>query len=225
MKEFSGFGISPSILSADFASLGDDIKSVEEGGAVCVHVDVMDGHFVPNITIGPPVVKSIKNVTDLPLDVHLMIENPDNYICDFVEAGADLIAVHVEASRHLHRTLSLIKDGGVFAGVALNPSTKVDSISEIATLLDFVVIMSVNPGFGGQKFIPESLDKVLKMRTFLDRKGLKNVFIEVDGGVNAENIKILSDAGASLFVAGSSVYGKPDSAEAVRSLLEAVKGH
>ncbi len=222
MNNFKGFGISPSILSADFANLSRDIKAAEEGGAVCIHVDVMDGHFVPNLTIGAPVVRSIRKTSAVPLDVHLMIENPEQYIRDFADAGSNLIAVHTEASPHLNRTLSTIRECGALAGAALNPSTPLVILEEIVPYIDFVLIMSVNPGFSGQKFIPESIAKVEKTRSLLDSKRANKVFIEVDGGVDMTNIRKLKRAGASLFVAGSAVYGNADPSSAVRNLLSEI---
>lgn len=209
--------IAPSILSANFSKLGEEIIDVEKGGADIIHVDVMDGHFVPNITIGPLVVNSIRPITKLPLDCHLMIENPDNYIEAFAKAGADYITVHVEACRHLHRTIQLIKSFGVKPGVVLNPATPVSLIEHVLEDIDMVLLMSVNPGFGGQKFIPSVLSKIKQLREMIDQKGL-NVEIEVDGGVNEETAKLCSDAGATVLVAGSSVYGFEDRAAAIAKL-------
>ena len=201
--------IAPSILSADFSKLGDEIKSVEEAGADWIHVDVMDGHFVPNITIGPLVVEAARRVTSLPIDVHLMIENPDRYIKDFAKAGADLISVQVEACVHLNRTIQMIKESGLRAGAVLNPSTPLSSIEWIIEQVDFIMIMSVNPGFGGQNFIPNSLDKVGALRKMIRDRGLATL-IEIDGGVNEKTIKNLSDAGVDVFVAGSAIFKSPD---------------
>ena len=201
--------IAPSILSADFSKLGDEIKAVESAGADWIHVDVMDGHFVPNITIGPLVVEAARKATSLPLDVHLMIENPERYIPDFVKAGADLIAVQVEACVHLNRTIQMIKEFDVRAGAVLNPSTPLTSLEWIFDDIDFVMIMSVNPGFGGQKFIPYSLDKIRELRKIIEKRG-RNILIEVDGGVKENNIKSISDAGADVFVAGSAIFNSPD---------------
>ena len=201
--------IAPSILSADFSKLGDEIKSVEEAGADWIHVDVMDGHFVPNITIGPLVVDAARRVTSLPIDVHLMIENPDSYIKDFAKAGADLISVQVEACVHLNRTIQMIKESGLRAGAVLNPSTPLSSIEWIMEDVDFIMIMSVNPGFGGQDFIPNSLDKVGALRRMIRDRGLATL-IEIDGGVNEKTIKNLSDAGVDVFVAGSAIFKSPD---------------
>ena len=201
--------IAPSILSADFARLGEEIRAIETGGADYVHVDVMDGHFVPNITIGPLVVAAARQVTEMPLDVHLMIENPDQYIPDFAKAGADIITVHYEAVPHLHRTVQLIRSLGKKAGVSLNPATPVSSLDVILDDLDLVLLMSVNPGFGGQDFIPSCLPKIAALRKEIDRRGL-NVELEVDGGVKPANIASIAAAGAEVFVAGSAVFGTPD---------------
>lgn len=210
--------VAPSILSADFSKLGEDIRSVEEMGADLIHVDVMDGHFVPNITIGPLVVEAIKPHTKLPLDVHLMIENPDLYIPNFVKAGADIISVHVEATRHLHRSLQLIRSLGAKASVALNPHTPVSMIDHVLTELDMVLLMTVNPGFGGQKFIPNVLTKISEVRRKLDAMDLHHVEIEVDGGVNAETSRLVREAGANVLVAGNAVYNAPDRGEAIRQI-------
>lgn len=216
--------IAPSILSADFARLGEEVAAIEEAGADWVHVDVMDGHFVPNLTIGPPVARAVHRVTELPLDVHLMIEDPDAYLEDFAEAGAHVITVHQEVCRHLHRTVHRIRELGVGAGVALNPATPVETLSEIAPELDLVLIMSVNPGFGGQSFIPRSLEKVAGARALLDRVGSR-AELEVDGGVDGGNAGALRDAGATVLVAGSAVYGHRDGpAGGIRALREAVGG-
>jgi ribulose-phosphate 3-epimerase len=197
--------LAPSILSANFANLESDIKSVEVAGANVLHVDVMDGRFVPNITIGPCVVESIREITNLPLDVHLMIVEPEKYIKDFAKAGADWISVHWEACTHLHRTVSMIKELGKKAGVVINPATPVSFLEEILPFADFVLIMSVNPGFGGQSFIKTSLEKIKKLRETIERKGLK-IPIEVDGGVKTDNVKEIVDAGANIIVAGSAVF-------------------
>lgn len=209
--------IAPSILSADFSKLGDEIKDVEKGGADYIHVDVMDGHFVPNITIGPLIVESIRPVTKLPLDVHLMIENPDQYIEAFAKAGADYITVHVEACRHLHRTIQLIKSFGVKPGVVLNPATPVQMIEYIIEDLDMVLLMSVNPGFGGQKFIPSVLTKIKQVKELVDQKEL-TVEIEVDGGINKETAPLCIQAGATVLVAGSAVYGQNDRQKAIAEI-------
>jgi ribulose-phosphate 3-epimerase len=206
--------IAPSILSADFSKLGEEILAVEKAGADYIHVDVMDGHFVPNITIGPLIVESIRPITKLPLDVHLMIENPDQYIEAFAKAGADYITVHVEACRHLHRTIQNIKSFGVKAGVVLNPATPVESIQHIIGEVDMVLLMTVNPGFGGQKFIPEVLPKIKKVKELAESKGL-TIEIEVDGGVNPETAKQCIEAGATVLVAGSAIYNQEDYHEAI----------
>lgn len=210
--------LSPSILSSDFGRLGEDIRVVDEAGAEYIHIDVMDGMFVPSITIGMPVVKSIRKYTDKVLDVHLMIEDPDRYIVEFAEAGADIITVHAEACKHLDRTVELIKAQSVMAAVALNPATSLDTIEYILPKLDMVLIMSVNPGFGGQKFIPYSLDKIRNLKSMIDEKGL-NVDIEVDGGVNLMNVSDIIDAGANIIVAGSAVFNG-DAAANVRAFID-----
>ncbi|WP_053362121.1 ribulose-phosphate 3-epimerase [Bacillus sp. FJAT-27251] len=209
--------IAPSILSADFARLGEEIRDVEQGGADYIHVDVMDGHFVPNITIGPLIVDAIRPVTKLPLDVHLMIENPDQYIEAFAKAGADYITVHVEACRHLHRTLQHIKSFGVKAGVVLNPATPVESIQHVIEDVDMVLLMSVNPGFGGQKFIPAVLPKIRQVKDMAASRN-PGLEIEIDGGVNGETAKQCIEAGASVLVAGSAVYNAKDRAQAIAAL-------
>lgn len=212
--------IAPSILAANFAALGDEIAAAERGGADLIHVDVMDGHFVPNLTLGPPVVRSLKKVAKVPLDVHLMIEEPDRFIEDFIKAGAAMISVHVEVLPHLHRTIQLIKSLGARAGVAINPSTPVVALDEIAPDLDHVLVMSVNPGFGGQTFIPRSESKIQAIRALLDRHG-NAAPIEVDGGVDLHNAARIVAAGASILVAGNSIFGTPDAAKATRELREA----
>jgi ribulose-phosphate 3-epimerase len=209
--------IAPSILSANFASLGEEIRDVEQGGADYIHVDVMDGHFVPNITIGPLIVEAIRPVTKLPLDVHLMIEQPDRYIPAFAKAGADYLSVHVEACPHLHRTIHLIKEHGVKAGVVLNPHTPVEMIQHIIEDVDLVLLMTVNPGFGGQKFIPSVLPKIRQVAQYVKERNL-SVEIEVDGGINAETARLCVEAGANVLVAGSAIYNKQDRAAAIRAL-------
>lgn len=209
--------IAPSILSADFSRIGDEVRDVAAAGADYIHVDVMDGHFVPNITIGPLVVEALRKVTDLTLDVHLMIAHPDRYIPDFAAAGADIIVVHAEATNHLNRTVQLIKSLGKRAGVALNPATPLHFLDYILEDLDLVLLMTVNPGFGGQSFIDACLPKIHALRGMLDKRGLETE-LEVDGGVKADNIDRISHAGADVFVAGSAVFGNPDYASAIAEL-------
>ena len=212
--------IAPSILSANFSCLGDQIQAVERGGAGILHVDVMDGHFVPNITVGLPVVKSLAQFTRLPIDTHLMISDPGTYAVQFVEAGAQMVSVHVEADAHLHRTVMAIKAAGAQAGVVLNPSTPAGAVEEALQFVDYVLVMSVNPGFGGQQFIPQALDKVRRLRQMIVERQL-NVRIEIDGGVDRSNIEKVVAAGAEIIVAGSAIFGKPDAEAAVRELREA----
>ena len=209
----------PSILSADFARLGEQVAAAERGGCTVIHVDVMDGHFVPNITIGPPVVKSLRKATKLPLDCHLMIENPNEYIPAFADAGADWVSVHYEACPHLHRSLELIMKHGMKAGVVLNPATRVDVITEVLPMVDHVLIMSVNPGFGGQEFIPFSLGKIRKLAEIREELGLA-FRIEVDGGVAHDTIAQVVQAGAELLVAGNAVFGAGEPERDARALLE-----
>ncbi|MDD2318642.1 MAG: ribulose-phosphate 3-epimerase [Geobacteraceae bacterium] len=209
--------IAPSILSADFSRLGEEIRAVEAGGADYIHVDVMDGHFVPNITIGPLVVEAARKVTNLPLDVHLMIENPELYIPDFAKAGADIIVIHAEATVHLHRALQLIKSFGKKAGVSLNPATSLSTLEYVLGDLDLVLLMTVNPGFGGQSFIDACIPKIQSLRGMLDRLGLETE-LEVDGGVKIDNIDRISHAGADVFVAGSAVFGSRDYAATIAEL-------
>jgi ribulose-phosphate 3-epimerase len=213
--------VAPSILSADFSRLGEEIKAVEAAGADLIHIDVMDGHFVPNITIGPLIVQACRKATKLPLDVHLMIENPELYIADFAKAGADYITVHAEAARHLHRLVQSIREHkGVKAGVSLNPATPLEELDYILDELDLVLIMSVNPGFGGQAFIPSALRKIRELRQLINDRKL-SVEIEVDGGVKAENAAAIAGAGADILVAGSAVYGAKDYAAAIREIRAA----
>lgn len=210
--------IAPSILSADFARLGEEVREAEQAGADFIHVDVMDGHFVPNLTLGPLVVQAIRPVTKLPLDVHLMIENPDAYIPAFAKAGANYITVHAEACTHLHRTLGFIRENGVKPGVVLNPATPLAAIEYVLDQVEMVLLMTVNPGFGGQKYIPTVTGKIKALRDMLDARGLTSVLIEVDGGVNAETARMVAEAGAQVLVAGNAVFGEQDRAEAIRSI-------
>ncbi|MGB3160417.1 ribulose-phosphate 3-epimerase [Carnobacterium sp.] len=214
--------ISPSILSADFANLERDIRLVEGGGADYIHVDVMDGHFVPNLTFGANIVSAIRPITKLPLDCHLMIENPENYIEDFAKAGADIITVHVESTHHIHRAIQLIKHHGVKAGVVINPGTAVDSILPVLSEVDMVLVMTVNPGFGGQSFIKETVSKITLLNSLKEDKGY-NYEIEVDGGISPETAKICKDAGANVFVAGSYIYDANNPIERLMSLKDAVR--
>jgi len=212
--------IAPSILSADFSRLGEEIAAVERGGASMLHVDVMDGHFVPNITVGLPVVKSLSSSTRLPIDAHLMISEPGRYAEQFVNAGAKMVSVHIEADANLHRTLMSIKAAGAQAGVVLNPATSLGHIEEALKFADYVLVMSVNPGFGGQKFIAESVDKVRRLRRMIDERRL-NVRVEIDGGISRKNIEAVVTAGAEIIVAGSAIFGATDAEGAVRELLNA----
>jgi ribulose-phosphate 3-epimerase len=212
--------VAPSILSADFASLGRDIAAAERGGADLIHVDVMDGHFVPNITIGPPVVRAIKRIATRPLDVHLMIEEPDRYIDEFVAAGASMVSVHVEAVPHLHRSVTHIKKLGAKAGVVLNPSTPAAMLEDIAPDVDFVLVMSVNPGFGGQSFIPNTLQKLRRVRAVLTAAG-SSASIEIDGGIDLTNVAEVVAAGANILVAGQAIFGSSDPETATRTLRAA----
>ena len=212
--------IAPSILSADFARLGEQIEAAERGGATIIHVDVMDGHFVPNITIGLPVLRSLSRATRLPIDAHLMISEPGLYAEQFVEAGAQMVSVHIEADPHIHRTLAAIKKGGAKAGLVVNPATGLGAIEEALQYADYVLVMSVNPGFGGQQFIAPTLEKVRRLRRMIEERGLA-ARIEIDGGIGPDNIADAATAGAEIFVAGTSVFGQPDPAAAVRGLLSA----
>jgi len=209
--------IAPSILSADFAALGRDISAAERGGADLIHVDVMDGHFVPNITIGPLVVRAIRRVATRPLDVHLMIEEPDRYIEEFVSAGASMVSVHVEVVRHLNRTVAFIRKLGAKAGVVINPATPASMLEDIAPDVDFVLVMSVNPGFGGQAFIPHSLEKLRRVRAVLDGAG-SSALIEIDGGIDQSNVADVVAAGANILVAGQAIFGSADPEAATRTL-------
>ena len=209
--------LAPSILSADFSNLLQDIKTVEKAGCEYLHIDVMDGHFVPNITIGPVVVNSLKGKCDMTFDVHLMIEQPENYIEAFAKAGADIITVHQEAATHLHRVIQLIKDQGLKAGVSLNPATPLETLEYVLKDLDMVLIMSVNPGFGGQKYIPAMTDKIRRLKKMIAEKGL-SVDIQVDGGINPDNVAEIVEAGGDIIVAGSAIFNAPDVSQAVKNL-------
>jgi ribulose-phosphate 3-epimerase len=211
--------LAPSILSADFAHLAEQVRAATEGGGTIIHVDVMDGHFVPNITVGPPVVRSLRRATDLPLDCHLMIENPDQFIPEFVEAGADWISVHQEACRHLNRTLHLIRSHGAQAGVVINPATPVETLSEVLDIVDYVLVMSVNPGFGGQKFIPGAAHKIRRLADLRSQQGLK-YRIEVDGGIDVATVADVVRAGAEILVAGNAVFGHGDPKGNAEKLLK-----
>jgi ribulose-phosphate 3-epimerase len=215
--------IAPSILSADFSRLGEEIEAAEKAGADLIHVDIMDGHFVPNITIGPPVVKAIKKVTRLPLDVHLMIEDPDRYIDSFSKAGADLITIHTEASTHLHRSINYIKTSGPEAGVSLNPATPLNILDFVLSEVDMVLLMSVNPGFGGQEFIPQTIDKLAMLKDMIRKRGLKTK-IEVDGGINVNNAADVVKAGADILVMGSAFFHTNDYAGVIKAVRAKVKG-
>ena len=212
--------LAPSILSADFAHLAEQVRAASEGGGTVIHVDVMDGHFVPNLTVGPPLVKSLRKATDLPLDCHLMIENPDQFIPEFVDTGADWISVHQEACRHLNRTLHLIRNHDAQAGVVINPATPVDTLSEVLEIVDYVLVMSVNPGFGGQKFIPETVRKIRRLADLRSQRGL-NYRIEVDGGIALDTVAEVVRAGAEILVAGNAVFGQGDPKTNAQKLLKA----
>lgn len=215
--------IAPSILAADFCRLGEELRSVQEAGADWIHVDVMDGHFVPNITMGPDVVAAVRQVTTLPLDIHLMIENPDVYIEAFADAGADYISVQVETCRHLNRTIQHAREKGLGVGVVLNPATPISAAEWVLSLVDFVLIMSVNPGFGGQVFISESLKKIQMLKKLISDKGL-NTLIQIDGGVKVDNIQAIASAGADVFVAGSAIFKSGDYQQTIRQFKERIAG-
>src|SRR2546429_4489027 len=216
----STIDIAPSLLSANFSRLGEEMEAVARGGATILHFDVMDGHFVPNLTVGLPVLKSIAQATELPIDAHLMISEPGRYAERFVEAGAKMVSVHVEADAHLHRTLASIKSAGAQAGVVINPATPIETLGEALQFADYVLVMSVNPGFGGQKFIPTSVNKVRRLRRMIEERNLQ-VRIEIDGGIDRDNIARCAAAGAEIFVAGTAVFGHGDPAKSVRELLSA----
>ncbi|HVK37128.1 MAG TPA: ribulose-phosphate 3-epimerase [Candidatus Kapabacteria bacterium] len=217
------FHLAPSLLSVDFAHIADGVRLMEEGGADFVHVDVMDGHFVPNITIGPPVVAALRRVTDLPLDCHLMISDPDRYLEDFAKAGATYITVHVEAALHLHRTVQQIKALGCKAGVTLNPATSLSTIEEILPYVDMVLLMSVEPGFGGQSFIPGLFERARRVRRMLSEIGRDDVLIEADGGIKLDNVREVRDAGVDVIVSGSGVFGTDDPVATMRAMREACR--
>jgi len=212
--------LAPSILSGDFSKIGEEIKAIEKAGADIVHLDIMDGRYVPNITFGIPVVESLRKVTDLPFDAHLMIVEPENYVEQFIEAGANMISFHMDATIHAHRLVEKIKNKGAKAGVVLNPATPVNTIEEIIHYIDYVLIMSVNPGFGGQKFIPQVMNKIPKLKKLMEETNRNNILIEIDGGINRNNIREVSEYGVNIFVAGSAVFNNGNIEENVRVLKE-----
>jgi len=216
--------ISPSLLSADFSNISKDIKMLEEGGAHLLHIDVMDGHFVPNITIGPFVVKAIKKVATIPLDVHLMIENPGDYVDQFIDAGADYLTIHLESTPHVHRVIQNIKAKGIKAGVSLNPHTPISVLENLLSDIDLILIMSVNPGFGGQSFIPNTIDKLKRLKQYLIEKNREYIEVEVDGGVKIDNIKEISDAGCDIFVSGSGILKADDPKKMIQRMIATVNG-
>jgi len=213
--------IAPSILSADFGRLAEEIKAVEESGADWIHLDIMDGHFVPNMTIGPPVVKALRKTTSLPFDVHLMIENPDRYLDAFIDAGSDVLTIHIEATPHLHRTINYLREKNIKGGVALNPSTPIWALEEIIADCDLILIMTVNPGFGGQHFIHSMIPKIRRTRDMIAKQA-KPILMEVDGGISPDNIQVISDAGADVFVAGAAVFGSDDYSYTIRQMKKAI---
>ncbi|GAB6072350.1 ribulose-phosphate 3-epimerase [Venenivibrio stagnispumantis] len=215
--------LAPSILSADFSRLYDEIKEVEEAGADIIHLDVMDGRYVPNITIGPPVIESLRSITHLPFDAHLMIVEPEKHIDAFIKAGVNMVSFHMDATIHAHRLVDYIKSNGVKAGVVLNPATPVNTLEEIIYYIDYVLIMSVNPGFGGQKFIPQTANKITKLKELISKVEREDILIEIDGGINEENISLLSNLGVNIFVAGNSIFKAKDKKEAVKKLKEKMK--
>ena len=216
--------LAPSILSADFSKIAEDIKTVENAGADLLHLDVMDGHFVPNITFGPKMVKDINNITGLELDVHLMISQPEKYVEEFAKAGADWISVHYEATDHLNRLINQVRETGAKAGVVINPATNTELLDDIIEYCDYVLLMSVNPGFGGQKFIPNSLDKAKKLKEMIIKKN-PSVIIEMDGGIGLENMKEIKDAGVDVFVCGNSIFGSRDPAKTINEMKKIISGH
>lgn len=217
--------IAPSILSADFSRLGEEVQSVVAGGADLIHLDVMDGHFVPNLTIGPGIVKSLRKTTDVPFDCHLMIENPQHFIDDFLAAGANMISVHLEADRHIHRALSMIRAGGAQAGLAINPGTPAELLSDLIAFCDYILVMTVNPGFGGQRFISEVVDKIRRIIGMADERRLPRPAIEVDGGIDPETVGEVARAGATILVAGTAIFGREDRAAAIRDLRAAATSY
>ncbi len=220
MKQLRKKLLAPSILAGDFSNLEREIKEVEEAGADIIHLDVMDGRYVPNITIGPPVIESIRKVTKLPFDAHLMIVEPEKYVDDFISAGVNMISFHMDATIHAHRLVDHLKSRGIITGVAVNPATPINTLEEIIHYIDFVLIMSVNPGFSGQKFIPQVLGKIPKLKKLMEETGRTDLIIEIDGGINKDNIREISELGVDIFVAGSSIFGAPDKKEAIRVLKE-----
>ncbi len=222
MKQLRKKLLAPSILAGDFSNLEKEIKAVEEAGADIIHLDVMDGRYVPNITIGPPVIESIRKVTKLPFDAHLMIVEPEKYVDDFIKAGVNMISFHMDATIHSHRLVEHLKSNGIITGIAVNPATPINTLEEIIHYIDYVLIMSVNPGFSGQKFIPQVLRKIPKLKKLMEETGRTDIIIEIDGGINKDNIREISEMGVDIFVAGSSIFGAPDKKEAVKLLKERI---